>query len=101
MERYPFAQCVPVPSTRTTHNHLADLISLTGRAPRHLLTARKERNRRNADPELFATTRAVTGPVLLIEDCYVTGATAQSAAHTLTNAGATALMIVAIGRRLL
>jgi len=46
-------------------------------------------------------TRTVKGQSLtLVEDAYVTGATAQSAAHALTQAGATVTNITAIGRRI-
>jgi hypothetical protein len=53
----------------------------------------------NASDDGFAVTRSVSGKrVLLIDDTFTTGATAQSAASALALGGATVVAIVAIGR---
>jgi hypothetical protein len=57
--------------------------------------------RRTPDPDGFVADHAVRGrSLVLLDDVYTTGATAQSAAHALRAAGATVPAIVVIGRRL-
>jgi predicted amidophosphoribosyltransferase len=55
---------------------------------------------REFDVARFEICEAVGGSVLLIDDTWTTGASAQSAAATLTAAGATAVAAVVIGRYL-
>lgn len=56
---------------------------------------------RHFDPDRFEAVRPLTGMrVLLVEDTWVTGSTARSAAHALKDAGATVVACIAVGRRL-
>jgi predicted amidophosphoribosyltransferase len=56
---------------------------------------------RTFDPEKFSATRPLNGePVLLIDDTWTTGASAQSAAAALKRAGAGTVAAVVIGRHL-
>jgi adenine/guanine phosphoribosyltransferase-like PRPP-binding protein len=51
--------------------------------------------------ERFAATRSLSGePVLLLDDTWTTGASAQSAAATLKKAGSGPIAAVVIGRHL-
>lgn len=90
-----------VPSTRR-HNHLHDVATSAGLNPIHTLQPRYPRAERIADPNQFRTITGLTEspPLLVLEDAYVTGSTAQSAAHALIEAGATVTGIAAIGRRI-
>jgi hypothetical protein len=56
--------------------------------------------RREFSPQKFLVTRPVGGSVLLIDDTWTTGASAQSAAAALRNAGAERTAAVVIGRHL-
>jgi len=98
---------VVVPSTKHAHttNPLSELVARHHPnliAPNPLAaSAPAPERQRIANPTLFTVTRTVKGQSLtLVEDAYVTGATAQSAAHALTQAGATVTNITAIGRRI-
>lgn len=56
---------------------------------------------RHFDPNRFEAVRPLTGMrVLLVEDTWVTGGTARSAAYALKDAGASVVACVTIGRRL-
>ena len=95
---------VVVPSTKTDCTHLAELINNHFQiAPLFSLRATQHAPERPrvARPTLFTITGTPpSGPVLLVDDAYVTGSTAQSAAHTLTSKGVDIAAIVALGRRI-
>jgi hypothetical protein len=58
-------------------------------------------SRRAPSPAGYKVTGNVAGrSIVVIDDVYTTGATAQSAAHALRNAGASVPAIVVVGRRL-
>jgi hypothetical protein len=56
--------------------------------------------RRGFSPDKFRATRPVGGSVLLVDDTWTTGSSAQSAAAALRNAGAERTAAVVIGRHL-
>jgi predicted amidophosphoribosyltransferase len=89
-EHHPLRRIVGeiVGPTRTRHERLLN------RSTKHV-PARTE------DPEKFVPTRALDGePILLIDDTWTTGASAQSAAAALEQAGAGHIAAVVIGRHL-
>lgn len=89
-----------VPSTTRT-NHLHTIAQAAGLHPEHTLTVNHTRSERIATPTLFTAQRTLHGKrIAVLEDTYVTGATAQSAAHALRHAGAKVIAIIAIGRRI-
>jgi predicted amidophosphoribosyltransferase len=65
-------------------------------SPRQRGLSRTER-RRNA-AEAFAATRSATGRVLLVDDVYTTGATANAAASALRKAGPRGVEVVTFAR---
>jgi predicted amidophosphoribosyltransferase len=73
-------------------------------APRYsrLLTRSGEQaGGREFNPHKFATTSPLSGePILLIDDTWTTGASAQSAAAALKRAGAGPVAAIVIGRHL-
>lgn len=82
------------------HNHLHDIATHAGLKPLQTLTPTAA-NKRTATPTLFTVKEDTpTTPVVILEDAYVTGSTAQSAAHTLETAGIPVTKIIAIGRRI-
>lgn len=90
-----------VPPTSGRHNYLHDVATTAGLNPVHTLESNYPRHERIADPHQFrAINTDIEDRVMLLEDAYVTGATAQSAANTLRAAGCNVLGIVAIGRRI-
>ena len=88
-----------VPSTKR-HNHLHDIATHAGLNPHQTLTPAAA-SQRTAAPTLFTVKQDTpNAPVVILEDAYVTGSTAQSAAHTLQAAGIHVAKIIAIGRRI-
>ena len=92
---------VPVPSTRSPrHVPVADVITAAGHTPFVLLAATRAHPDRTAEPALFTASATIPNrPIVLVDDCYVTGSTAQAAAHTLTRTGNSHVTILTIGRR--
>jgi hypothetical protein len=71
------------------------------RLPQIRLTIRPGTQGRDLDPERFAADRAADGAsVLLIDDTWVSGASAQAAAVALKSAGARRVAVVVLGRHL-
>ena len=69
------------------------------RFERILRRSEKEVLDRTFNPEKFVTTRALDGePVLLLDDTWTTGASAQSAAAALIAGGASTVALAVIGR---
>jgi predicted amidophosphoribosyltransferase len=105
--RFPQVTTVPSGSASRTPPHpLEEIVA-------HLVEPTRDRYvpllRRTAhpvpahsfSPDRFAATTELTGePVLLIDDTWTTGASAQSAAATLKKAGAGPVAVVVIGRHL-
>jgi hypothetical protein len=79
-----------------------EVIGLTGERHQRLLERSAiEAPRREFDARRFRTTRRLDGQsVLLIDDTWTTGASAQSAAAALKSAGAGSVAAVVIGRHL-
>lgn len=95
------ALIVPVPSTRRPrHVPVADIISAAGHTPFLLLAATRAHPNRTAAPDLFTSSATIPNrPIVVVDDCYVTGSTAQAAAHTLKAARCPHVVILTIGRR--
>ncbi len=64
------------------------------------LSARPDQRERDLDPERFSAEPVPGGRVLLIDDTWTTGASAQSAAMALRRAGARTVATVVIGRHI-
>jgi predicted amidophosphoribosyltransferase len=102
-----FALVATVPSGAAERDHdhplreiVGELVGHTrGRHERLLVRSGEAASPRRFDRHRFAATRALRGePVLLIDDTWTTGASAQSAAAALKIAGAGAVAAVVIGR---
>jgi hypothetical protein len=91
-----------VPTARRAGLHpLRALIAPYLARPWAELTARPDEHRvRELDPERFAALPVPGGRVLLVDDTWTTGASAQSAALALRRAGARSVVTVVIGRHL-
>ena len=103
----PYADgCVVVPSTKGRPPYLAD--ALTRRPLQHygpplnvLIASPRQPNMRQAGVDRFSATQSLKAKsLILIDDVYTTGATAQSAAFALEAAGATVKTIYVLGRRI-
>lgn len=99
------AICI-VPSTNTDRSHPLHVITNRSIDHRGLLIAPLQRGpiqlgHRRPHPDGYTTTARLDGRrVLILDDVYTTGARSQSAAHTLSHAGATITAIAVIGRRI-
>jgi hypothetical protein len=91
-----------VPTARRAGPHpLRALIAPYLARPWAELTARPDEHRvRELDPDRFAALPVPDSRVLLVDDTWTTGASAQSAALALRRAGARSVVTVIIGRHL-
>ncbi len=107
VERFELVTTVPSGDRQRDELHplrqiVGELVKPTReRYERVLLRSRKDVEPRRFDGGKFESTRLLRGPaVLLIDDTWTTGASAQSAAAALKSAGAGAVAAVVIGRHL-
>ena len=90
---------VPSARTRPGQHPLASLLAPYLTLPWAGLAARPGQHPvRELDPDRFLATPVPRARVLLIDDTWTTGATAQSAAMALRRAGARSVVIVVLGR---
>jgi hypothetical protein len=90
---------VPTGCGRPGPHPLLDLVSPYLRLPVTGLAIQPGRQGRDLDPDRFRADRTAAGArVLLLEDSWVSGASAQSAAAALKRAGARQVAIVVLGR---
>jgi hypothetical protein len=84
------------------HEIVGQLVGLTaGRFERLLRPSGVEVEKRTVDARKYQAERELDGePVLLIDDTWTTGASAESAAHVLKAAGAGTIAVLVIGRHL-
>ncbi len=98
--------CVVVPSTKRRRSYLGEALSKRplpryGQSLDVLQATPHQPEQRLASTTRFTTTQQLTNKrLVLIDDVYTTGATAQSAAHTLQAAGADVTSIIVVGRRI-
>jgi predicted amidophosphoribosyltransferase len=102
-----FELVTTVPSTDPTRDARHPLRTIVGgltcptreRYERILRRTGAQVRARAFDPDKYEATRPLDGaPVLLIDDTWTTGASAQSAAHALKTAGAGPVATVVVGR---
>jgi hypothetical protein len=90
---------VPTGLGRPGPHPLRDLVAPYLRLPLVPLALRQGRQGRDLDPGRYLAGRAAAGAsVLLLDDCWVSGASAQSAAAALRLAGARHVAVVVLGR---
>jgi predicted amidophosphoribosyltransferase len=107
VERFPLVTTVPSGDRRRDEGHplrriVAEVVGPTqGRHERLLQRSTLAVAPREFHPGRFEATRALHGePILLLDDTWTTGASAQSAAAALSAAGAGPIAAVVIGRHL-
>lgn len=98
----PIDGCVVVPSTRTRpsvlhHALTANPIPGLGQPVDALIANPRTTPARTPHPQLF---RRTGKRIVLIDDVYVSGSTAQSAAHLLTSPGTSVAYVLVAGRRI-
>jgi competence protein ComFC len=101
---------VPIPlSSERLHergfNQAEALIVESGYQPKNVLTrlhgekqSKKSRQDRIHLQQVFQTTCAISGKVILVDDIYTTGSTLRHAAKTLKEAGATEIISITVAR---
>lgn len=106
-EAFDLTTTVPSGSAERDEAHplrsiVGNLINLTSSRYERLLTPGPAQiPKRTVDPDKYVATMTLTGEsVLLIDDTWTTGASAESAAASLKHAGAGAVGVVVIGRHI-
>jgi hypothetical protein len=106
-DKFPLVTTVPSGQHRREVPHpldpiVSELVGPTrGRSTSLLRRTERAVALHSFSPDRFAATRALAGePVLLIDDTWTTGASAQSAAATLKKAGAGPVAALVLGRHL-
>ena len=89
---------VPTGSGRPGPHPLLDMAGPYLRLPRTGLAIRPGEQGRDPNPDRFTAERSGPGAVLLLDDSWVSGASAQSAAAALKRAGARHVAVVVLGR---
>lgn len=107
VERFPVVATVPSSDRRRDTRHplrriVGELAGSTlDRHERLLLCSATDAASHQFGADRYVATRSLVGePVLLIDDMWTTGASAQSAAAALRRSGAGAVAVIAIGRHL-
>ena len=107
VERFPLVTTVPSgdpgrDDEHPLHRLVGELVGPTRERHRRLLTPPQQPvTPHEFSPSRYAPTTSLDGePILLIDDTWTTGASAQSAAATLKRAGSGGVAVVVIGRYL-